>query len=404
MGNLGKPRFAMPPADSSESSKQEVLPERQLLLLVARPDRTEEETARLRALVAAGLDWNRLERETAFHHLELGLWKALYDCAGFPESIRQRLRMQAVEGAARNLRLIAMAGQVFREFRQRSMSLLVLKGPVLAQEGYGDVTGRLFSDIDVLVHPADAPRALQVLRNLKFEPLFPIDRIGERRYLKRFYEISLQHPTGAILDLHWSLLNRDFSFAPTESASWSSVRGVCVGKEELPTLSIDMTARYLCLHVAKHHWDRLGWLSDVAHWMFRQPDVDWPRLAAEPGTGRYVAVTLQLIEKLFDRLPACGRIDTQDDPLVAKLSQSVANRLLSTPDPEVTRSAHWRTEFGRAMPTTGDRWRSVVSTLFRPSIREWIEVPLPWWLSPLYVFIRPARLLWSRLRGGDRGQ
>jgi hypothetical protein len=106
-----------------------------------------------------------------------------------------------------------------------------------------------------------------------------------------------------------------------------------------------------------------------------------------------------LIERLLDRpLPPGVAALLDNDPLAKKQIAAVDARLLRTGRYEITRSAHWRTEFARAMPKSSDRWRSFYSTLFRPSVLEWMAVPLPEVLSPLYAVIRPCRLLWTRLR------
>jgi hypothetical protein len=41
------------------------------------------------------------------------------------------------------------------------------------------------------------------------------------------------------------------------------------------TFSIEDTLVMLCVHGAKHFWDRLGWVQDVAELVAAQP-VDWP--------------------------------------------------------------------------------------------------------------------------------
>jgi len=115
-----------------------------------------------------------------------------------------------------------------------------------------------------------------------------------------------------------------------------------------------------------------------------------------------VLITLGLIEKLSGLpVPAgLGEMIAADRCVQEQIAR-VDSRLLRTSHPGVTRSAHWRTEFARAMPSSLDRWRSFYSTLFRPSILEWAAVPLPEALSPLYAVIRPCRLAWKRIKRPD---
>lgn len=139
------------------------------------------------------------------------------------------------------------------------------------------------------------------------------------------------------------------------------------------------------------------------YWRSRGPEIDWAKLAREPATGRFVMITLGLIQRLSDLpMPPGVKELLERDPIVQGQIASIESRLLRSTSSKVTRTAQWRTDYARAMPTSLDRWRSFYSTLFRPSILEWMAVPLPEVLSPLYAVIRPYRLLVKRLRGARR--
>ena len=58
----------------------------------------------------------------------------------------------------------------------------------------------------------------------------------------------------------------------------------------------------LCVHGAKHFWDRLGWIFDVAELIVAQP-VDWPltmRIAAKLKSTRLLLLGLYLAHDLLD--------------------------------------------------------------------------------------------------------
>ncbi len=379
--------------------------ERECLLLLAKPRRSDHDQVRLDQLLRSGLEQTRLLKLVEFHGLEPAFWRAAGASTTVSAGLREHLRLANIGGTARNMKLVSVLLRIQDLLGGAGIPMLVLKGPVLAVDAYGDPSGRWFSDVDVVVRRADAIRSMELLRKTGLLPVFQLNGTWKERYLRRFYELTFREPDGAAVDLHWELLDPQFSFVPREESVWSNLRTVSLSGGPVQTLSLEMNSLYLCLHVAKHHWDRLGWLSDVAHWMVRRPEVDWARLGRDPATGRFVLITLGLIERLLEEpLPEGIRPLIEADAVVRRQIDSVDARLLRGAGGAVTRSAHWRTEFARAMPRSSDRWRSFYSTLFRPSVKEWRAVPLPEALSPLYAIIRPCRLLWKRVRrSGSEG-
>jgi hypothetical protein len=374
-------------------------PETRLLLLAARPGMSENERQEIGALLRQPLDWVEIEAAAKFHLLEPLLFRVLADFTDVPGDVHRRLRQANIAGSARNLSLTAAASRLQSVLDGGSIENLALKGPILAVEAYGDIVGRWFTDVDVIVRRRDAVTAIDFLEHHGYRPVFPLRGRWQPRYVKRFYEIALVDPSGIAVDLHWSLLDSQFSICPTEGETWSAVRQVSVLHSELRTLSPGMTARYLCLHVAKHHWDRLGWLADIAHWAARHPEFDWNAQAEHPRAGVYVQMALALIERLLGRpMPAEVARRIESNPAVRLAVERIAQRLEAGTS-RVTDRAQWRTDYVRLMPSAGDRWRSLTSTLFRPSVLEWMAVPLPPALAPLYAVIRPARLVWKRMAG-----
>ena len=77
---------------------------------------------------------------------------------------------------------------------------------------------------------------------------------------------------------------------------------------KLRTFSIEDTLVMLSVHGAKHFWERLGWILDVAELTAGQP-VDWPltmRIAAKLKSTRLLLLGLYLAHELMDA-PPCGR-------------------------------------------------------------------------------------------------
>lgn len=141
---------------------------------------------------------------------------------------------------------------------------LVVKGPVAAHLLHARPELRQYVDLDVVVDPADFPRAVALLEAVGARL---IDRNWPLLRSERRGQVHLRMPDGTEVDLHWDLLNRSqvrTAFAvPTTRELLESGRDVEVGGMLLRTLDRESTLLHLCLHAALSGGHRLTWLRDV---------------------------------------------------------------------------------------------------------------------------------------------
>lgn len=156
----------------------------------------------------------------------------------------------------------------------------VLKGAALANTVYPDPLQRLFSDVDILVRPADLKDVTEALvesggRILdKNWSLMASDRRGQ---------VHLRLPSGTLVDLHWSLLNsgqvRDRFTLPTEDLLTRLDKTTTPIGTVIPILSdVDQLA-HVALHAALSGGHRLSWFVDVDR-MVRDGFTDWEELVS----------------------------------------------------------------------------------------------------------------------------
>jgi hypothetical protein len=175
-------------------------------------------------------------------------------------------------GVATHMRALTETRAVARALDGIGVRWVVVKGVVLAEVVYRRRSVRPYSDLDVLVHPADLSRAIEALEAAGFEVL---DRNWRLVADSRRGEISLSTPTGTMLDLHWHLINeaairRGFSLDVAAMVERSTT--VDIGGLEVPTLRPDDTVVHLALHAALSGGHRLQWLLDM------QQALRWCRL------------------------------------------------------------------------------------------------------------------------------
>jgi putative nucleotidyltransferase-like protein len=181
---------------------------------------------------------------------------------------------------------------------------------------------RSYVDLDLLVRHHDIPSAAQQMLALGFEPAFPLAAIHAGKipgeYL--FRRSGTQH----IIELH---TERSFRYYPVPlplKDFFVPPRLVALDGRDVPVLSLEDELVLNCIHGAKHFWERLMWLADIAAIVSRHPELHWQRAkqyAAGVGAVRMLCLALQL------SVPAPLAAEVARDAAVRRLSLQVAQWL-----------------------------------------------------------------------------
>ncbi len=125
---------------------------------------------------------------------------------------------------------------------QAEISFMPLKGSVL-RKYYPEPWMRTSCDIDVLLHKADAEKAMSCL----------INTLGYTYKGQTSHDISLFSPDGVHLELHYDLLEQGYSEKPAEilNSVWDSAR-VCDGYKYCYQMTDELFYFYHVAHMAKH--------------------------------------------------------------------------------------------------------------------------------------------------------
>lgn len=136
-----------------------------------------------------------------------------------------------------------------------------IKGPVLAQQIYGDVGARDSKDLDLLVDPVAIADVVSTLEAMGFaETADQIERGGTPADNK--HRTFVGHDVE--VEVHTRLLDVDSLLPLSFDAVWDRRETVMLGTVAVPALSMADTLLYLCAHGAQHLWFRLKWLEDIA--------------------------------------------------------------------------------------------------------------------------------------------
>jgi hypothetical protein len=279
-------------------------PEQRALCLGARTSLTPDARDRLKALVAGGLDWERLWGLAHLHEVVPLLAETLPAAAGdaVPREWLARARKRRHVTLTVNARLGDALLGILEGMAAAGVPAMPVKGLVLAEDLYGSIGARPCADLDVLVRPADLPTARQVLRDLGFgQRASP----GYKALTHQFHDPAWARGAGheqIRVELHWALWADSARRLGTDGLWERSVAGTLL-EAPVRTLSPADTLLHLSIHRTRSAL-RLRWVVDVAELVRRHGDgLDWPAYlerarAAGARTSSWTVLTLA--RDLFD--------------------------------------------------------------------------------------------------------
>ena len=207
-------------------------------------------------------------------------------------------RIQGVRGRAK---LDATAADVFAAFAATGIDALLLKGPALAQMLYAEGEARGYSDVDLLVAPADLGRAREVLARAGYANVS--GRLGIEDVAGVVHDETWVGPDPdghQTIDLHLRLPGA--SAAPDRV--WAALAAhrttIEIGGRDVPVLRREGLALHVALHAAQHGDAHAKALVDLRLARDRWPDEVWrdaAALAAEIGADRAYAAGLRIAEQ-----------------------------------------------------------------------------------------------------------
>ena len=210
-------------------------------------------------------------------------------------------------GATRSLHLTGELITLTKAFAKAEIPVLPHKGPLLAQAAYGDLALRQFNDLDLLVHPADLPRAIALLAKLGYLPPSELAWLSPRALRHWTGEMSYTSQHGTAVDLHWRLTPIHYTVQLDPEILWRNIVSIRIAGSELPSLGPEALLLLLAVHGAKHCWESIGWLADVAWLLDANPHLDWQfamKLADESSCQRPLLLAASLVARGLRRARA----------------------------------------------------------------------------------------------------
>src|SRR5579864_3419112 len=227
-----------------------------------------------------GVDWPRLLLLAEEHGVPGQLAACLNkdSASAVPPEIKQSLLERRRAQNFLTLRLTAELFRLLELLGKQGISALVMKGPVLAAQAYADPSARTYGDLDLLVRQRDIRRATELMTASGYQAVVPLSAVDAGKIPGQY--LFLKPDSTLFVELHNDFTLRYFPRPLPIEEFFARQLHVCLDGHEVPAPCMEDSLVLICVHGAKHFWERLSWIADVAGLVSRQTSIDWERAAS----------------------------------------------------------------------------------------------------------------------------
>ncbi len=348
------------------------------------------------------IDWNRF-LELVRHHRVYPLMylklRKVVDQELIPVKIMQALHSDYTRNTFQMLHLSGEMEKICRAFNENGIFSLMLKGPVLAETLYGDISLRTSKDLDILVNVDDVEKAEQMLSAHGYESKSNFPRIlGDWKW--KIHHVSYFHPQkGILVELHWRLYS-ELGSEPHFKELWERKNRSFLTTEPVYFLGEEDLFLYLTSHGARHGWFRLRWLVDVDRMVRRGLKWENVRILLKKHRSLHIGGQALLLASQLLNTPLTQQMNSMAyvrRPV--KLAQQsivfIKEKLDSYPPPKHFAGRFKRYSFS-LLPLT-QKYIFLISRL-HPSSYDAELLPLPKALHFIYFPLRPFLWFWRQMK------
>lgn len=371
------------------------------------------------------LDEDLLLRKALQHKTISTLYAGLAGAAtGLSQAGMKKLKQLAVfEQAARSFILQEWQG-IDEACKRHGIPVMTIKGPAASAQLYGDALVREYTDLDMVVSMQDINGIIPIMKEIGYT-IAPPHKQPAKPLRLRQYSRFIQMPAPPVPPNHLvfsrknsplrvEIHNKVFElFKDCSSSAVMSLEQVFARSATIvqngygfATPCLADHAVFMLLHGAKHRWCLLHWLLDAAALLHKGDSALHLEMAAKIrslGCERKLALSVQIIRKLF---PIA--VPEPFQSLIAPHRQSMAlpARIVTTGLQQAEHGTTRSTVVGILSFLCGYQlplaqgWQEKMNVLLpylRMNQADAEALPLPEFLHPLYLLVRPFFIIFRRI-------
>jgi hypothetical protein len=289
-----------------------------------------------------------------------------------PREITERILELERMQIASALKMLAELYRVLENFRAAGLETALCKGMVLAMRAYGDPAARHYGDLDFLVRHGDIGRASASMIAAGYEAEIPLEAIAAGKIPGQYLFVRTKSPL--LVELHTERTMRYFPRPLPIDKFFERRTAVTIDGHDIPALAPGDELILICIHGAKHLWERLAMVADVAAYVTRQKELNWEQIfetARNTGAERMLHLGLLLARNMLGaNLPGAVTATIDKDSEGRKLAKQISS-WLSSPgqiQPNLLARARFRMQM-RGGLLRGSEY--LLRLIFSPTQEDW---------------------------------
>ena len=371
--------------------------EDKLLLCCSRTKVNPEIRDKIHSYINEDLDWQYLAQMASIHRLTPLLYHNLNSfCSDvIPEDFLHKLKDHFNLNVRKNLMMTGELIKILDILNYNKIDAIPYKGPLLADLAYGNLSFREFDDIDILINKSDALTVKRLMLSEGYLLELPV-KITDSLYLNMDSEYRFFNENNNVKsEINWNFEGIFFSFPFDPNFLFEDLITFKFNGFNTNIFSPVNHLIIMCIHGAKHDWNRLSWICDISEFINSNKNINWDEVlekAKKIGVKKLLFVNLFLAIDLFQlNLPNNILNELELDSNALKITKDVEKRLLIEKKP--------LNLFGKFIFDIKKRdklfygIKDSVFGLIKPSYADFQILPLPEYLFYLYYIIRPFLLL-----------
>ena len=349
------------------------------------------------------INWDVFLKLTHHHRIYPYIYSRLKEID--PKWIPAKVVQEVCHGYQKNtfhmLRLSGEMDQLCKLFIHNKIDVLLLKGPSLAADLYGDVSRRTSSDLDMLIPLTDLDQVHELLVDLNYVKEDYFSKVLNEWKWRHHHVTYFNYQKGIKLEIHWRL-HPGPSWEPTFNELWERKRVNSLTTTPVYMLGKEDLFLFLIAHGGRHGWSRLRWLVDMDRIV--NLNLNWAKLTSllkkyhllQVG-GQSLILASQLLSTPLTQemktMAAGSRPKRLAQEALFYIKQMV--NLHDEPLPEEVATFHKRHLF--SLMSIQQKMLYLLSLLY-PFPMDVETLPLPKKLHFLYFPLRPFLCVWRKIR------
>ncbi|WP_373231273.1 nucleotidyltransferase family protein [Cohnella sp.] len=378
------------------------LPKELKLLLAFMRIEQDNRSISIQRILSKDVDWDHFILLVRHHRVSAIIYSQLkkMNPTWVPSYVLETLHQEYHKNVFRMLHLSGELERICKLFDEHSIPTLLLKGPALAFDLYGDISHRTSRDLDILVNINQLTEVMQLVLDQGYVAE-DIEMNVLEGWRWRQHHFTFYHPHKKIcLEVHWRL-SPGPSKEPSFQELWERRRINLLTSYSTYYLGEADIFCYLITHGARHGWFRLRWLADIDILVRRQTNWSNVKLLLKKYHSLAVGGQALILASLLLDTP----LNKDMHSIVSysgsvKLAQTALQFVREVVDMHSNPPEDLERHYRRYLFAAKSRRQKFVYILshFYPYPIDAQTLPLPKYINFLYFPLRPILWTWRKAK------